>query len=103
MLHEVDHLKDLTSDMENLCRNPKQLPTSTEQLIQDFIAANDHLAPPPVIENKIMHFVIEVMPILTWLCNFNVTLGARCSRFCIMSCMNESHMVSTETPYPTSF
>ena len=57
MLHEVDHLKDLTADMENLCRNPMQLPTSTEQLIQDFIAANDHLAPPPVSVIIIVRFL----------------------------------------------
>ena len=42
MLDEVASLCELTSDLGNLCRNPKQLPTSTEQLIQDYINQNKH-------------------------------------------------------------
>ena len=44
MLNEVNHLSDLSEDLTNLCRNPKQLPTTTEQLINDFISANDELS-----------------------------------------------------------
>uniref|UniRef100_F7AS27 IMD domain-containing protein n=1 Tax=Ciona intestinalis TaxID=7719 RepID=F7AS27_CIOIN len=35
MLNEVSNLHELTSDVARLCRNPKQLPTSTDQLVQD--------------------------------------------------------------------
>lgn len=44
MLDEVASLCELTADLGNLCRNPKQLPTSTEQLIQDYINQNKHSA-----------------------------------------------------------
>ena len=42
MLDEVASLCELTADLGGLCRNPKQLPTSTEQLIQDYINQNKH-------------------------------------------------------------
>ncbi|XP_002128096.2 protein MTSS 2 [Ciona intestinalis] len=45
MLNEVSNLHELTSDVARLCRNPKQLPTSTDQLVQDFIAVNSQAHP----------------------------------------------------------
>nr|CAB3264071.1 metastasis suppressor protein 1 [Phallusia mammillata] len=40
MMNEVSHLHELGSDVTRLCRNPKQLPTSTDQLVQDFVCIN---------------------------------------------------------------
>ena len=45
ILNEANHLSDLSADMSRLCRNPKQLPTSTEQLVQDYIDAHTEQSP----------------------------------------------------------
>jgi len=47
MMNEMSHLHELSSDVTRLCRNPKQLPTSTEQLVQDFIRAHSNAAQQP--------------------------------------------------------
>lgn len=39
-MNETSHLSELTFDLSKLCRNPMQLPTSTEQLVQDYITAH---------------------------------------------------------------
>ncbi|CAK8671933.1 unnamed protein product [Clavelina lepadiformis] len=53
MLNEVTHLHDLTSDITRLCRNPKQLPTSTDQLVADFLSANSQSSTSPLADPQV--------------------------------------------------
>ena len=62
ILNEASHLHDLCEDMSRLCRNPKQLPTSTDQLVQDYIAANGVQSPSVQVSSIIECLLLKRAP-----------------------------------------